>query len=377
VTTDCESFGYDSEQYVNRTNTELQTLGTRGISVLVSSGDDGAPSLAGASGNCPIDISMYCPSGGCNHTSTQCAELTFILDSNNTQCFFPMGLGSASCSGILQDSNLDAALQTWAEANQQCNVAFEDDRMHMPHVYSSCPCNQIQSSTSNGYTISAYVFNASNGPVFAADWPTSSPYVTSVGATQFTWTGQTVESEIVCSIATGAIITSGGGFSSFQQQPTYQAGAVASWLQTGDSIPPDFSFNPKMRGYPDIAFNGHNYQIFVSNNSADLDTCPCLSIPVDGTSCSSPAFAGLLSLVNDRLLNAGKSQLGFLNFLLYQMAQSNPSAFNDITSGSNQCNRAYCCEYGFTATKGWDPASGLGSPDFAQFEQYAMQAKGL
>ncbi len=50
----CQLLGYNSMQYVTRTNTELQKLGTMGISVLVSDGDDGAPSLGGASGTCPI-----------------------------------------------------------------------------------------------------------------------------------------------------------------------------------------------------------------------------------------------------------------------------------------------------------------------------------
>jgi tripeptidyl-peptidase-1 len=42
----------------------------------------------------------------------------------------------------------------------------------------------------------------------------------------------------------------------------------------------------------------------------------------------------MVSLINDKLLNAGKSPLGFLNPLLYQMAAAKPTAFNDITSGT-------------------------------------------
>ena len=53
-------------------------------------------------------------------------------------------------------------------------------------------------------------------PVFTADYPTSSPYVTSVGATQFLSANGKVQQEVACSILTGAIITTGGGFSSFQ-----------------------------------------------------------------------------------------------------------------------------------------------------------------
>ena len=56
---------------------------------------------------------------------------------------------------------------------------------------------------------------------------------------------------------------------------------------------------------------------------------------VDGTSCSSPIFAGIVALINDELLAAGKSPLGFLNPFLY----ANPGAFNDITTGESDPNR--------------------------------------
>lgn len=129
-----------------------------------------------------------------------------------------------------------------------------------------------------------------------------------------------------------------------------------------------------------------------------------LNMAVDGTSCSSPALAGLISLINDKLINAGKTPLGFLNPLLYKIASADASAFTDITSGSNQCNRAYCCEYGYTyvllfilfsflssfflllvrvingycrAAAGWDPVSGLGSPVFPKLEAYVLSAKGV
>jgi tripeptidyl-peptidase-1 len=34
---------------------------------------------------------------------------------------------------------------------------------------------------------------------------------------------------------------------------------------------------------------------------------------VSGTSCSTPIFASVIALINDRLIAAGKSTLGFLN----------------------------------------------------------------
>jgi subtilase family serine protease len=376
ITSGCSTYGYTSQQYVTRTDTELQALGVKGLTIFVSDGDDGAPSLGGATGNCPIDSRHYCPTGGCQHTTSECAGLTFTLQSNDTVCVFPMGVGSDNCAVVLNEPNLNDALNAWAEDNSDCQIGIEYDTRKNPHVYSSCTCDKLKVKASSGISIAPYTFDQNNGAVFAADYPTSSPYVTSVGATQFTWSGNTVASEIGASILTGAIITTGGGFSSFQAQPSYQSAAVAAYLSSGVALPPSFSYNPQMRAYPDIAFNGHHYQIFFSNNT-DQDTCPCASMPVDGTSCSSPALAGLISLINDKLINAGKSPLGFLNPILYKIASADPSAFTDITSGSNQCNRAYCCEYGYTATTGWDPVSGLGSPVFPKLEAYFLSAKGV
>jgi len=57
--------------------------------------------------------------------------------------------------------------------------------------------------------------------------------------------------------------------------------------------------------------------------------------------------SGIIAQINHELLSLGKAPLGFLNPWLY----SNPSAFTDITSGSNPYQK--CA--GFQATTGWDP----------------------
>eukprot|EP01133_Synstelium_polycarpum_P015353 gene15353-18212_t len=378
VTSGCSTFGYNSKQYVTRTDTELQKMGTIGITVLVSDGDDGAPSLGGASGNCPIDSGTYCPTGGCKHTKSMCPELTYVLNSNNSLCFYPMGVGSDACTPMLSDANLQKAVDAFSKANSKCNIAFETDRTNLPHVYSSCSCQDLKNATAAGYTVSAYEFNPSNGALFTSEYPCSSPFVTAVGATQFLARNGNITQELGCSILSGAKITTGGGFSTFQPQPSYQTKAVAAYLaNNANSLPPSYSFSSNYRGYPDISFNGHNYNIQASTNQADMDQCPCSQLPVDGTSCSSPALAGLIALINDKLIGNGKTPLGFINPLLYQLAVQNPSAFNDITSGSNRCNRAYCCKYGFSAAEGWDAVSGLGSIDFQEFQKYILQIKGV
>ena len=67
-----------------------------------------------------------------------------------------------------------------------------------------------------------------------------------------------------------------------------------------------------------------------------------------------------MGLLNDLRIASGKSSLGFLNPFLYGTAAS---ALNDITSGSNQgCGFE---DAGFSAVKGWDPVTGLGTPNYA------------
>ena len=80
---------------------------------------------------------------------------------------------------------------------------------------------------------------------------------------------------------------------------------------------------------------------------------------VAGTSASCPVVAGIFAQLNNVRLAAGKPSLGWLNPLIY----ANPSCFNDVNDGSmNNCNAGTT---GFSALGGWDPATGMGSPNFA------------
>ena len=137
---------------------------------------------------------------------------------------------------------------------------------------------------------------------------------------------------------TAAPFTS-GGFSNIFAQPDYQADAVAGYLKTlGDTNAG--LFNPKGRAFPDVATQGVQFAIEVAGQLQG----------VDGTSASSPTFASVVALLNDALLNAGKSPLGFLNPMLYSQGAA---ALNDITIGSNPG----CGAQGFPALEGWDPVS--------------------
>ena len=91
--------------------------------------------------------------------------------------------------------------------------------------------------------------------------------------------------------------------------------------------------------------------------------------PVSGTSAACPALAGLFSNINAARIAKGKGSVGFINLALYTYASS---FVNDIIEGDNKCaitnSGTKSCKQGFSATPGWDPASGLGSVNYMKLE---------
>jgi tripeptidyl-peptidase-1 len=79
-----------------------------------------------------------------------------------------------------------------------------------------------------------------------------------------------------------------------------------------------------------------------------------LPTEVGGTSAATPVVAGIVSLLNDARLGAGKGPLGFVNQAFY----AHPEAFTDITEGSNPGGGG-CGIGGFNCAAGWDPITGM------------------
>ena len=99
---------------------------------------------------------------------------------------------------------------------------------------------------------------------YSPQWPATSPYVVSVGATQGPESGT---EEIACSSRTGGGITSGGGFSEAFSVPDYQKKYVNAYFETPNGAASKSGYKRKGRGYPDVAMLGHNYLI-VFNGTA-------------------------------------------------------------------------------------------------------------
>lgn len=192
--------------------------------------------------------------------------------------------------------------------------------------------------------------NVGNNGIFNPSFPASCPFVTAVGATQLkaNRTVQLNSSFTSPEVAAETRIESGGGFSNVFDLPAYQAAAVKNWFATAN--PPygadRFNNSQQTRGYPDIAANGVGY---ITAIDAKFGL-------VYGTSASTPTVASVFVLINQARLDAGKSPIGFVNPVLY----ANPQALNDVISGSNPG----CGTQGFSAKAGWDPITGLGTPNF-------------
>lgn len=196
-------------------------------------------------------------------------------------------------------------------------------------------------------------YNSGGSGTFNPSFPATCPYVTSVGATQVAFGSSVTAPEQACE----SIIYSGGGFSNVFPMPSYQSAAVKHYFAKSKPkyTATQYNNSQTVRGYPDVAANGANHVVAVDGT---------LSL-VYGTSASTPTFASIITLINEQRANAGKGPVGFINPTLY--AQS--SIMNDITRGANQG----CGTAGFSAVPGWDPVTGLGTPDYQKMLSVFMK----
>jgi len=280
----------------------------------------------------------------------------------NEQMQCESGIGSAECQQLGVNSNQYVAL---------VNTQFQ--KIGLRGVSLICASGD---SGANGRT-DPYCNEPNLNPVF----PAASPFITSCGATQIDATinngGNSVPnppsgcSGVTCTGSGGyeeavsynqANFASGGGFSNVAARPAYQTAAVNAYFASGVALPPSSYYNRGGRGFPDIAAFGSNVLI---SSQGSIEQ-------VGGTSCASPIFAGIITLLNQFCIQRTGKPLGFLNPLLYKMAAASPATFNDITVGDNICTESGCsssCK-GYKCTKGWDPVTGLGSPRYAAMLAY-------
>ncbi len=158
------------------------------------------------------------------------------------------------------------------------------------------------------------------------DFPASSPWVLACGGTRLQANGNAIISETVWNDGSDGGAT-GGGFSAHFSAPIYQKNM--KMLEAG-------------RGVPDVAGDADpasGYLIIVDGQSG----------VIGGTSAVAPLWSALIALMNQSL---GK-KVGWLHPYIYGVAVTG-GAMHDITLGNNGA---------FSAAKGWDPCTGMGSPN--------------
>ena len=220
--------------------------------------------------------------------------------------------------------------------------------------------------------------------------------------TSGTFAGQT--SEQVCNSETAvsdsllSVVGGGGGLSGCTQSngsssSSCRGGYSKPAWQTGLGVPADSARDtPDVSLFASAGFFGAFY--IVCQQSANADGQPCnVAAPAydfagyGGTSVSSPAFAGILSLINQKT----GSRQGNANYVLYNLASQQNKAgtacsaitgtpaagcvFNDVATdtismpclkGTPNCTVTNPSDHygvlsGYSASAGYDLASGLGS----------------
>ncbi len=187
----------------------------------------------------------------------------------------------------------------------------------------------------------------SGSPTNGISYPAAEEYGVAVGGTTLTvsgtsWGGETVWGTGCTSPGAGGGSGggTGGGCDPTTASPPYQSGMTGypGACSSGN------------RGYPDVAADADpnsGMNIYIQNaatNCGGMDPCQ-----IGGTSLACPLWAASLDLIYQ-----ASGFTGYATSKLYSIAKSASYStnFHDITSGSN----------GYTATVGWDPATGVGSP---------------
>jgi kumamolisin len=183
---------------------------------------------------------------------------------------------------------------------------------------------------------------STSGTSIGLCYPASSPNVISVGGTKLTINSsnvRTAETDDNRDSGFGSTWGGGGGISAVFSRPTWQAGLFYTPITNNITGSPT---SLASRGAPDFSGPMNSYALYFNGSVSGYG----------GTSLSSPIMAGVLARFLQ--LTGVKRSSADWNTIAY----ANPSAFYDITVGTNNT----VITSGYAGTVGWDAVTGLGPP---------------
>ena len=277
------------------------------------------------------------------------------------------------------------ATATSAEISGLGSLAEQAAAQGMTYVVStgdtgSAGCDNLAETTATGpvsiNVLASTPFNvAVGGTIFNENGHDSSYWSqnTSVPVTALKYIPEDVWNESCTSGTCGNnanIAAGGGGPSSVVPKPNWQSGSNLH-------IPAD-----SFRDVPDVSLTAALHDPYLICLAGSCSQQGFL-VGISGTSASAPSFAGIMALVDSKMVQLRQrlsGRVGLANYVLYRLANSEmllqcnasststPPAsscvFNDVTVGNNAVPGE--ASYGssspkFTATVGYDLATGLGS----------------
>jgi kumamolisin len=180
------------------------------------------------------------------------------------------------------------------------------------------------------------------------DWPSSRENAIAVGGTRLdlsstgSYHGETGWE--------GSLSNSGGGggFSTTVGRPSWQSGLSSSYSNDKRAL-------PDVSAAADPATGWLNYTAPDTRHEGEKHEHARCEI-TGGTSAATPFWAAATLLVKQYALSQHAGALPFMDPVFYAIAAApQPYApFHDVTEGGNRF---------YQAAPGWDPATGLGSPD--------------
>jgi subtilase family serine protease len=290
-------------------------------------------------------------------------------------------VGASDCNDSLNDAVYDTidtgvadiVTDSWADTGESGETIYEENVQNAEFMQAAA--EGISVLFSSGDDGSNQYINRLDEE---GDWPSTSPYVTSVGGTTLglaNATGKKAEwgwgnytgilyganlkssSPITYTSDSGFNYSygSGGGPSLTQLQPDYQQGVVPSALSMttynyqGNPLP----FSAAHRVTPDIAMDadpqsgfvmGETFTVIAAGGdpgctlkspSTTIEYCEWVE---GGTSLASPSFAGVLAIINQRRAANSLSMIGFVNPRLYALTVGAPdseAAITDVVAPNN------------------------------------------